>query len=163
MRTATLTILTLFVAALSVPSFAHDPKEHQQQGATAPDCSRMTGTDAGKMDMNDPVVKALHAKCKKQMEQQHMRNSPGMGRKMAPSSASPSREPGDSAMDCTKMKGMDMSKMDMGSMDMSDPAMKAMHDKCMKHMRDGAHRRDAAHESGPDHKPTPTLPNESPK
>lgn len=158
MRTATLTILSLFVAALSVPSFAHDPKEHQQQGATTPDCSRVTSTDADKMDMNDPVVKALHAKCKKQMEQQHMRNSPGMGQKMAPSSASHSREPGDSAMDCTKMKDMDMSKMDM-----SDPSMKAMHDKCMKRMSHGTRPRDAAQASGADHKPTSTPPNESPK
>lgn len=58
MRTATLTILSLLVSALSVPSFAHDPNGHPQEGATAPDCSRMAGTDAGEMDMGDPSMKA---------------------------------------------------------------------------------------------------------
>lgn len=153
MRTATLTILSLLVSALSVPSFAHDPNGHPQEGATAPDCSRMAGTDAGKMDMTDPLVKTLHAKCKKQMAQQHMRNSPGMVQEMAPSSASRSRERGDSAMDCTKMKGMDM----------GDPSMKAMHDKCMKRMSHEAEERGAAKASGANHNPALTPPNEGPK
>lgn len=67
MRTATLTILSLFVSALSVPSFAHDPNGHPQEGATAPNCSRMAGTDAGKMDMGDPSLKTMHDKCMKHM------------------------------------------------------------------------------------------------
>ena len=155
MKTAALLTLSLVVTALSMPSFAHDPKEHQKQGATTPDCSKMKDMDASKMDMNDPVMKALHAKCKKQMDQEkmehdHTKSAPGADQKAAQSSAGAAQKSGVSTIDCSKMKSMDMSKMDM-----NDPAMKAMHEKCMKGMRHGTKQDDAAHQSGTDNqKPT---------
>lgn len=61
------TTLRLSIAA-SLMAFAslataHDPAEHAKEAAAAkagPDCAAM---DHSKMDMNDPVAKALMAKC----------------------------------------------------------------------------------------------------
>lgn len=65
------TFLTLaFSVAVAVavsPALAHDPGKHQEQGATAPDCSSMKNRDMSKMDMNDPVMKAMHDKCMSHM------------------------------------------------------------------------------------------------
>lgn len=135
MKIAMLTILTVLGGALALPSFAHDPKEHQAQGATAPDCSKLKTMDASKMDVNDPVVKALQAKCKKQMEHEKMeqevaKGAAGTHKTGTPPAASAAQKPAAATIDCSKMKNMDMSKMDM-----NDPAMKAMHDKCMKDMK----------------------------
>ncbi len=41
---------------------AHDPKLHEQN-AQKPDCAAMKNMDMSKMDMNDPVMKAMHEKC----------------------------------------------------------------------------------------------------
>ena len=54
--------LTLLLAlAFSLPAFAHDPSLHKHKDAKA-DCSKMKDMDT--MDMNDPVMKAMHEKCK---------------------------------------------------------------------------------------------------
>ena len=45
---------------------AHDPAEHAKEAAAknaAPDCAAMNDMDHSKMDMNDPVMKAMMAKC----------------------------------------------------------------------------------------------------
>ncbi|SEQ17852.1 hypothetical protein SAMN04488038_104192 [Solimonas aquatica] len=45
---------------------AHDPAEHAKEAAAknaAPDCAAMNNMDSSKMDMNDPVMKAMMAKC----------------------------------------------------------------------------------------------------
>lgn len=76
--------LSLVLAAYSLPSFAHDPKLHKQSGAAAPDCSQMKDMDASKMDMNDPVMKAMHAKCKNSMKHDGMKDMPGMDKKTPP-------------------------------------------------------------------------------
>lgn len=60
-----LTRITLLSAALFVAqsAFAHDPKEHEKEAAAAkagPDCASM---DMSKMDLSDPVMKAMHDKC----------------------------------------------------------------------------------------------------
>jgi len=57
--------LTLATGLLAVGTlaFAHDPAEHAKEAAAAkagPDCAAM---DHSKMDMNDPVAKAMMAKC----------------------------------------------------------------------------------------------------
>lgn len=45
---------------------AHDPAEHAKEAAAknaAPDCAAMKRMDHSKMDPNDPVTKAMMAKC----------------------------------------------------------------------------------------------------
>ena len=65
-------IHTVFVTAMlfaAQAAFAHDPKEHEKEAAAAKagaDCSSMKNMDMSKMDMNDPVMKAMHDKCMKQ-------------------------------------------------------------------------------------------------
>lgn len=66
--------LFLAFAAASLPSFAHDPKLHKQEGAAAPDCTQMKDMDMNKMDRNDPVMKAMHEKCKGHMDHENMKN-----------------------------------------------------------------------------------------
>lgn len=55
------------VLAFSVQAaLAHDPAEHAKEAAAAnaaPDCAKMKEMDMSKMDMNDPVVQAMHKKC----------------------------------------------------------------------------------------------------
>lgn len=55
----------LLVATLyAVPSFAHDAKEHAAEAQAAkPNCAAIKNMDPSKMDMNDPVMAALHKKC----------------------------------------------------------------------------------------------------
>lgn len=132
MKTAALLFLSLALSGWAMPSSAHDPKEHQQQEAAAADCSKMKDMDPAKMDMSDPVTKALHAKCKKQMEHDamaHGHNADGSEKSPTASSAGATGKTTTPAVDCSKMKDMDVSKMDL-----KDPAMKALHDKCMKSM-----------------------------
>lgn len=62
-----LSIAALMASVVSVTAFAHDPKEHQKEAAQAADCSKMKNMDMSKMDMNDPVMKAMHKKCSAQM------------------------------------------------------------------------------------------------
>lgn len=45
---------------------AHDPREHARESAAAkagPDCAAMKQMDASKTDPNDPVMKAMMARC----------------------------------------------------------------------------------------------------
>lgn len=54
----------LFTAAQT--TFAHDPAEHAKEAAAAnagPDCAAMQNMDHSKMDMKDPVMMAMMAKC----------------------------------------------------------------------------------------------------
>lgn len=65
-RTRFLSILALSATIPLV--YAHDPKEHAKEAAAknaAPDCAAMKDMDASKMDPNDPVMKAMMAKCAK--------------------------------------------------------------------------------------------------
>lgn len=62
--------LALALAALTIALnvSAHDPKEHEKEAAAAkakPDCAKMKTMDMSKMDPNDPVMKAMMAKCAK--------------------------------------------------------------------------------------------------
>ena len=66
-------ILSLaFTAAIlffAPSTFAHDPAEHAKEAAEAkagPNCEAMKTMDHSKMDPNDPVMKAMMAKCAKQ-------------------------------------------------------------------------------------------------
>jgi uncharacterized protein involved in copper resistance len=59
--------LSILALSLSIPvAYAHDPKEHAKEAAAAkagPDCAAMKDMDHSKMDPNDPVMKAMMAKC----------------------------------------------------------------------------------------------------
>ncbi|HVJ61891.1 MAG TPA: hypothetical protein VM555_04180 [Tahibacter sp.] len=61
------TLIAVALAAfLAAPAYAHDPKEHEKEAAAAkarPDCAKLKTMDLSKLDPNDPVVKALKAKC----------------------------------------------------------------------------------------------------
>ena len=77
--------LSLALAVLSGPTLAHDPSAREQTDATAPDCSSVQDRHATKMDMNDPLMKALHDQCKNtaphdHLQGQDMRDMPGMDR-----------------------------------------------------------------------------------
>ena len=75
--------LSLALAALSLPVLAHDPSLHQQKDAVPPDCTAMKDMD--EMDMSDPLMKALHDRCKDSMVhdplQRDMKDMPGMEKK----------------------------------------------------------------------------------
>ena len=62
-------ILTLALAT-SATVWAHDPTEHAKEAAAKKakaDCSSMQKMDMSKMNMDDPVMQAMHSKCAKQM------------------------------------------------------------------------------------------------
>jgi len=105
------------VLAFSVQAaLAHDPAEHAKEAAAAnaaPDCAKMKEMDMSKMDMNDPVVQAMHKKC--------MGAGKGMDMK-----------------GMHDMKSMDMKGMDMKGMDMKGMDMKGMHDMGGMKMDSGA-------------------------
>jgi hypothetical protein len=58
----------LSMALSAAPVQAHDPSEHQAE-SPKPDCAAMKDMDTSRMDMNDPVVKALQEKCRMAMQQ----------------------------------------------------------------------------------------------
>lgn len=59
--------LSILALSLLLPlAYAHDPKEHAKEAAAknaGPDCAAMKDMDHSKMDPNDPVMKAMMAKC----------------------------------------------------------------------------------------------------
>ncbi|MES2883730.1 MAG: hypothetical protein V4709_02930 [Pseudomonadota bacterium] len=60
--------ITLAVALLSITqsALAHDPAEHAKDAEIAkagPDCAAMKTMDHSKMDVNDPVMKAMMIRC----------------------------------------------------------------------------------------------------
>lgn len=68
-------VAALAAALMSMSASAHDPKEHEKEAAQSADCSKLKGMDMSKMDMNDPVMKALHKKCEAQMHHEHEKAS----------------------------------------------------------------------------------------
>ena len=64
--------LSIFIAALASSASAHDASLHEREGAAAPDCSQVTDMDPSKMDMKDPLMKALQEKCKGAMDHHDM-------------------------------------------------------------------------------------------
>lgn len=60
------TTLAVILLTFSQGAFAHDPAEHAKEAAAAkagPKCEAMKMMDHSKMDPNDPVMKAMMAKC----------------------------------------------------------------------------------------------------
>lgn len=64
--------LGLTTALIALPAAAHDPALHKDDGKAGADCSQMKNMDMSKMDPNDPVMKAMHEKCMKNMQQMPM-------------------------------------------------------------------------------------------
>lgn len=60
-------LLSILALSFCMPlAYAHDPKEHAKEAAAAkaaPDCAAMKDMDHSKTDPNDPVMKAMMAKC----------------------------------------------------------------------------------------------------
>jgi len=56
--------LTAALTALSLTVMAHGPSLHKKPAAAAPDCSAINDMDMSKMDLTDPLMKALHDRCK---------------------------------------------------------------------------------------------------
>ncbi len=64
-HTLTSSLAVVFLI-LAQGAFAHDPAEHAKEAAAAkagPNCEAMKSMDHSKMDPNDPVMKAMMAKC----------------------------------------------------------------------------------------------------
>ena len=61
MKTKIIVLTTALLVSMLVA--AHDPKEHAKE-SKAPDCQSLASMDHAKMDMDDPVMKAMFAKCK---------------------------------------------------------------------------------------------------
>jgi hypothetical protein len=66
-----LRVVVIFSMAIALPAFAHDPSMHKGGDAKTPDCEQMEKMDMGKMDKNDPVMKAMRAKCMAAMAGDH--------------------------------------------------------------------------------------------
>ena len=86
----TLPVVLLALTALSTLALAHDPSQHKEEKARLADCSQMMNMDMSQMDPNDPVMRALHEKCRGQMQRrQHggdnMKRMPGMDEHDTPS------------------------------------------------------------------------------
>ena len=97
--------LTLAAAMLTLAqsTFAHDPAEHEKEAAAVkagPNCEAMKTMDHSKMEMNDPVMKAMMTKC-----------------------AAAAKKPADAKpmKDMKGMQGMDHSKMPMPATDAKKP------------------------------------------
>ena len=66
--------LTVVSFAFAQGAFAHDPAEHAREAAEAKkgaDCAAMKKMDMSKMDVNDPIMKAMMTKCAQHSEGQH--------------------------------------------------------------------------------------------
>jgi hypothetical protein len=72
MKTRFQIALVIALVAPSLPAFAHDPSQHKAHESSGPDCAAMKDMDMSKMDMNDPVMKAMHDKCAAQMKHDDM-------------------------------------------------------------------------------------------
>lgn len=109
MKSIIKTTTAVFLAFSVQAALAHDPAEHAKEAAAAnaaPDCAKMKDMDMSKMDMNDPVVQAMHKKCMgagKGMDMKGMHDMKGMDMK---------------GMDMKGMHDMDGMKMETGSGDM---------------------------------------------
>lgn len=66
MKIANHTALIAGLLLATQSAFAHDPAMHAAQAAAnkaGPDCALMANMDMAKMDMNDPVMMAMHMQC----------------------------------------------------------------------------------------------------
>ena len=130
MKYSTMTILTLLsTMALAYTAQAHDPAEHMKD-AENPNCAAMNDMDHSKMDMNDPVMKAMMTKCMESMHADEEATETSMDGHSAHMNHDASQK------DATQPNCAAMNEMDHSKMDMADPAMQAMMKKCMQATHD---------------------------
>ena len=67
MKTRFVFALSLTLLAPSAPTLAHDPSLPKKD-STVPECAQMKDMDTSKMDMNDPVTKAMRQQCQDQIK-----------------------------------------------------------------------------------------------
>lgn len=67
-RTRLIVLTTSLLLSMFVT--AHDPGEHAKE-SEAPQCEALASMDQGEIDMNDPVMQALYAKCKQETADDH--------------------------------------------------------------------------------------------
>lgn len=60
-------IVLTTVLLVSMLTAAHDPKEHVEE-SSPPDCLALVSMDHENMNMDDPVMKAMFAKCEEVMQ-----------------------------------------------------------------------------------------------
>lgn len=126
MKNSTMTVLTLLsTMALTYTAQAHDPEEHMKD-AEKPNCAAMKDLDHSKMDMNDPVMKAMMTKC---MESMHADDAAS---ETSTNDHSEHMNHDTPVKDASKPNCAAMNEMDHSKMDMADPAMQAMMKKCMQ-------------------------------
>lgn len=83
-------ITTLLAAALftfAQGTFAHDPAEHAKEAEAAkvgPNCEAMKSMDHSKMDPNNPVMKAMMAKCAGSQKSAEQKGMEGMDHSKMP-------------------------------------------------------------------------------
>ena len=104
----TLAACTSVLLLIAQPVFAHDPAQHAKEAAAAtakPNCAAIKDMDMSKMNMNDPVMQAMHAKC------------------ATAQTSTTTSQPATTMMQHDNMPDMDHSKMDHSKMSMSQPTM----------------------------------------
>ena len=89
---------TLAAAFLSIAqgALAHDPAEHAKEAAAAkagPNCEAMKSMDHSKMDPNDPVMKAMMAKCGGSQKPADRKGMEGMDHSKMPLPATAPKKP----------------------------------------------------------------------
>ena len=93
------TLTTTLAAALftfAQGAFAHDPAEHAKEAAAAksgPNCEAMKSMDHSKMDANDPVMKAMMAKCAGNQKPAEQKGMEGMDHSKMPMPATAPKKP----------------------------------------------------------------------
>jgi len=96
MNNATRITLAAALLALTQGAFAHDPAEHAKEAADAKkgaNCESMKGMDMSKMDPNDPVMKAMMAKCAGSQKPADQKGMEGMDHSKMPMPATAPKKP----------------------------------------------------------------------
>lgn len=94
-HTLTSSLAVVFLT-LAQGAFAHDPAEHAKEAAAAkagPNCEAMKSMDHSKMDPNDPVMKAMMAKCAGSQKPADQKDMKGMDHSKMPMPATAPKKP----------------------------------------------------------------------
>lgn len=87
MKHITNRLATVLLLTFAQGAFAHDPAEHAKEAAAAkagPNCEALKSMDHSKMDPNDPVMKAMMAKCAGRQKTAEQKSMEGMDHSKMP-------------------------------------------------------------------------------
>ena len=96
MKNTFTTTLAVILLSFAQGAFAHDPAEHAKEAAAAkagPNCEAMKTMDHSKMDPNDPVMKAMMAKCAGSHKSVEQKGMEGMDHSKMPMPATAPKKP----------------------------------------------------------------------